>query len=253
MQFMDCLHSQIHNLRVSRTALSCEEAWPAGGCLLLPARIMRAAGILPYEKIRVDNLSAGGRFAAHAVVGVGADAVVALGPVARLCGKGDRLSVTVFRQMRAGGSLPQWRFVRCRGRRNKIDDRSNGTAGVFFDDIPADSIDLEPGDDTVFVHARDLIAAGFRLSGPMRGVVRVEYETADLKLRGRAHELSQYLEDYVGLSENAGALLGADGKPRGWWWVLDAEAVDLSGIVRLPPRSHRRDEWICEGLAEGFC
>ena len=253
MQLMDYLHSQIHNLRVSKTAPSCREAWPAGGCILLPARIMKAARILPYEKIHVDNLSAGGRFVAHAVAGVRADAVVALGSAAHLCGKGDRLSVTVYRQMQAGGSLPQWRFVRCKGKRNEIDDKSNGVAGIFFDDIPAGSISENPGDETIFAHARDLVAAGFRLNKPIRGVVRIEYETADLKLRGRAHELSQYLADYVGLSENSGVLMGSDGKPRGWWWRLDAEAVDLSGIVRLSPRSYRRDKWMCEGLAGELC
>lgn len=253
MQFMDYLHAQIHNLRVSKATLSCGEAWPAGGCVLLPERIMRAGCILPYEKIHVDNLSAGGRFAAHAVAGISADAVVALGPVARLCGKGDRLSVAVFRQMQAGGSMPQWRFIRCKGRRNKIDDKSNGTAGVFSDDITAEPPGGDPGDDTIFVHARDLIAAGFRLSRSIRGVVRIEYEAADFKLHGKAFELSQRLYEYVGLSADvSGALMGSDGKPRGLWWTLDAEAVDLSGIVRLPPR-YRRDEWMCEGLAEGFC
>ena len=254
MQFMDYLHSQIHNLRVSKTALSCREAWPVGGCILLPARIMKATRILPYEKIHVDNLSAGGRFVAHVVAGVRADAVVALGSAAHLCGKGDRLSVTVYRQMQAGGSLPQWRFIRCKGRRNKIDDKSNGTAGVFFDDNPAESTDFEPGDDTIFVHARDLIAAGFRLSRPIRGVVRIEYEAADFKLHGKAFELSQHLYEYVGMSaEVSGALMGSDGKPRGLWWTLDAEAVDLSGIVRLPPRSYWRDEWMCEDIVGGLC
>lgn len=254
MQFMDYLHSQIHNLRVSKTASNCREAWPAGGCILLPARIMRAARILPYEKIHVDNLNTGGRFVAHAIDGGGADAVVALGPAARLCGKNDRLSVTVFRQMQAGGSLPQWRFVRCKGRRNEIGDKSNGVAGIFFDDIPAGSIDIDPGDDTVFVHARDLVAAGFRLSKPIRGVVRIEYETADLELRGKALELAQHLYDYAGLSTDVhGVLVGADGNPRGLWWALDAEAVDLSGIVRFPPHPYRRDEWMCEGFAEEFC
>ena len=254
MQFMDYLHSQVHNLRVSKTAPSCREAWPAGGCMLLPARIMRAARILPYEKIHVDNLNTGGRFAAHAVDGGGADVVVALGPAARLCGKGDRLSVTVYRQMQAGGSLPQWRFVRCKGKRNEIGGKSNGVAGIFFDDIPAGSLDSDPGDDEVYAHARDLVAAGFRLSEPMRGVVRIEYEAADLKLHGKASELSQHLHDYAVPSADAsGVLVGADGNPRGLWWVLDAEAVDLSGIVRLPPRPYGRDEWMCEGLAEEFC
>ena len=252
MQFMDYLHAQIHNLRVSKTAPDCREAWPAGGSILLPERIMRAARILPYEKVRVDNLSAGGRFVAHAIAGGSDDAVVALGPAARLCGKNDRLCVTVFRQMQAGGSLPQWRFVRCKGRRNKIGSSSNGVAGVFFDDIPNGSIDIDPGDDQVFVHARDLVAAGFRLSGPVRGVVRVEYETGSLPLRGRAHELSQYLYDFVGMDERlSGALAGPDDKPRGLWWELDAEAVDMSGIVRLPARPCGKDEWMCAGLAEG--
>lgn len=254
MQFMDYLHSQVHNLRVSKIAPSCREAWPAGGCILLPARIMRAARILPYEKIHVDNLNTGGRFAAHAVDGGGADAVVALGPAARLCGKGDRLSVTVYRQMQAGGSLPQWRFVRCKGKRNEIGDKSNGAAGTFFDDISAGSLDSDSGDDEVYAHARDLVAAGFRLSEPRRGVVRIEYETADIRQHGKAFELSQHLYDYAVPSMNAsGVLVGADGNQRGLWWELDAEAVDLSGIVRLPPRPYRRAEWMCEGLAEEFC
>ena len=254
MQFMDYLHSQVHNLRVSKTAPSCREAWPAGGCILLPARIMRAARILPYEKIHVDNLNTGGRFVAHAVDGGAADAVVALGPAARLCGKGDRLSVTVYRQMQAGGSLPQWRFVRCKGKRNEIGGKSNGVAGIFFDDIPAGSLDSDPGDDEVYAHARDLVAAGFRLSEPVRGVVRIEYEAADLKLPGKASELAQHLYDYAVPSADAsGVLVGADGNPRGLWWVLDAEAVDLSGIVRLPPRPYRMAEWMCEGLAEELC
>ena len=242
MQLVNHLHSQICNLRVSEAALGNRGSWPVSRALLVPARIMEAAGLFPREKVHVVNMSAGFRLAAYAADSGCDDAVITCGAVADLCKANDRLFVTAFLQARAWDGVPQWRFVRCKGKRNRIVESSGGPVWMLRDAaVPAETAESDPAgsEEEVFVRARELISAGFRLDDSMRGFVRAEYATADLRMHGRARELRQRLDDYVGTSEDvSGVLMEPDGSgPRGLWWELEDQAIDMSGVDGLRTKS----------------
>lgn len=78
------LKSKVHRARVTEADLNYE------GSLTLDRELMRAANLLPYEKIHVFNVSNGERFATYVIEGAAGSGTVCLnGAAARKGAAGD--------------------------------------------------------------------------------------------------------------------------------------------------------------------
>lgn len=85
------LKSKLHDLRVTGTHLEYQ------GSLTLDPEMMRRAGILPWERIEVYNISNGNRFATYVIEGEeGSREAVVNGAAARLAKEGDRIILVTF-------------------------------------------------------------------------------------------------------------------------------------------------------------
>jgi aspartate 1-decarboxylase len=75
--------------------------WSGADALVLDAGVVAAAGLLPFEKVEVMNLTSGARFATCLVVGRSAPGGVAVsGPAAHFAAAGDVLVVSAWAWMR---------------------------------------------------------------------------------------------------------------------------------------------------------
>lgn len=85
------LRSKIYRAVTTGTVLDYE------GSLTIDPDIMRAAGLVPYEKILVANVATGARFETYAIEGTeGSGDMILNGAAARLGQKGDLLIVFSF-------------------------------------------------------------------------------------------------------------------------------------------------------------
>jgi aspartate 1-decarboxylase len=85
------LKAKIHHARVTETILDYE------GSLSLDEDLMRAADMLPYEKVHVYNVSNGERFSTYLVKGEkGSGKVGVYGAAAHRARKGDKLIVVSY-------------------------------------------------------------------------------------------------------------------------------------------------------------
>ena len=85
------LHAKIHRARVTETQLDYT------GSITLDPALMRTAGIMPYEKVLVANLSNGSRAETYCIEGrEGSGEVCLNGAAARLAQVGDRVIVMAF-------------------------------------------------------------------------------------------------------------------------------------------------------------
>jgi aspartate 1-decarboxylase len=85
------LKSKIHLARVTEAALNYE------GSITLAADLMERAGILPYERVLVGNMSNGQRFETYAIRGEpGSGAIILNGATARLGQPGDKLTIMTY-------------------------------------------------------------------------------------------------------------------------------------------------------------
>ena len=85
------LHAKIHRARVTETQLDYS------GSITLDPLLMKAAGILPHEKVLVANLSNGSRAETYCIPGLEGSGEVCLnGAAARLAQVGDRVIVMAF-------------------------------------------------------------------------------------------------------------------------------------------------------------
>lgn len=90
--YLFLLKSKIHGARVVESRLDYD------GSLTLDEEILKAAGLLPGEKILVANLNNGARFETYAIKGrPGSGAVYANGPAAHLARPGDVLVIMSFK------------------------------------------------------------------------------------------------------------------------------------------------------------
>lgn len=86
--------AKLHNLRVTEANLYYE------GSITLDQELMRASGILPYEKVLVVNNNNGARFETYTIPGPPGERTVCLnGSCARLAHPGDEVIVMAFAQM----------------------------------------------------------------------------------------------------------------------------------------------------------
>ena len=85
------LKSKLHRVRVTEADLNYE------GSLTIDASLMRAAGILPFEMVRVYNINNGERFETYAIEGLPDSGVICLnGAAARKGVVGDLLIVATY-------------------------------------------------------------------------------------------------------------------------------------------------------------
>lgn len=85
------LKSKLHRLKVTEANLNYE------GSLTIDASLMKAAGILPFEMVRVYNINNGERFETYAIEGLPDSGVICLnGAAARKGVPGDLLIVATY-------------------------------------------------------------------------------------------------------------------------------------------------------------
>jgi aspartate 1-decarboxylase len=89
--------SKIHRVKVTKADLNYE------GSITIDEKLLKAADLLPYEKVQVVNLNNGERFETYILVGKAGSGIICLnGPAARLGQKGDLLIVISYCHMESG-------------------------------------------------------------------------------------------------------------------------------------------------------
>jgi aspartate 1-decarboxylase len=89
--FVSMLKSKLHNATVTGCLRDYE------GSIEIDTSLMKAVGILPYEKVLVANLANGNRFETYVIPGKRDSGTISLnGAAALLAKKGDRVIVLSF-------------------------------------------------------------------------------------------------------------------------------------------------------------
>ena len=92
--FVEVLKSKLHRARVTEANLDYE------GSLSISKDLMRAVGIVPFEKVLCGNQTNGARFETYAISApAGTGQIVLNGASARLGAVGDLLTILVFAQI----------------------------------------------------------------------------------------------------------------------------------------------------------
>ena len=87
----EMLRAKVHRATVTETNVNYE------GSLTLDARLMEAAGMVPYERIDVYNADSGTRFSTYLIPGEAGSGVVCVnGAAAHLARAGDRIIVASY-------------------------------------------------------------------------------------------------------------------------------------------------------------
>lgn len=85
------LKSKIHRVSVTEANLEYE-----GSCTI-DEELLRAANILPYEQIKIYNVTNGARFDTYAMAGPAGSGVICLnGAAARMGAKGDLIIIATY-------------------------------------------------------------------------------------------------------------------------------------------------------------
>ncbi|MCL4509830.1 MAG: aspartate 1-decarboxylase [Bacteroidetes bacterium] len=96
--------AKIHRARVTQAELYYE------GSLTVDTELLKASGILPYEKVQVVNVNNGARFETYIIPGKAKSGIICLnGPAARLGTVGDEvviISYAEFEESEAKGYEP---------------------------------------------------------------------------------------------------------------------------------------------------
>ncbi|NDY42313.1 aspartate 1-decarboxylase [Dissulfurirhabdus thermomarina] len=116
------LNSKIHRARVTEARLDYE------GSLSLDPDLMEAAGLLPYEQVRVYNISTGERFETYVIKGdrPGSGTVCLNGAAARKGSPGDLVIIASYglyapEEIPSGQSILVWVDEHNRVARRKVD------------------------------------------------------------------------------------------------------------------------------------
>ncbi len=88
------LKSKIHKARVTDADLDYE------GSVAIDESLLETAGILPYEKVEIYNITNGNRFQTYAIVALrGSGEICINGAAAHLATKGDTVIIASYAQM----------------------------------------------------------------------------------------------------------------------------------------------------------
>lgn len=86
--------SKLHRVKVTDACLYYD------GSITIDEELLKAANILPYEKVQVVNVNNGSRLETYAIPGEWGSRVICLnGPAARLNAVGDNVIVIAYAQM----------------------------------------------------------------------------------------------------------------------------------------------------------
>jgi aspartate 1-decarboxylase len=86
--------AKLHRLRVTEADLYYE------GSITIDSELLKASGILPYEKVQVVNVNNGSRLETYTIPGEPGERTVCLnGPAARLACRGDEVIVISYAQL----------------------------------------------------------------------------------------------------------------------------------------------------------
>lgn len=86
--------AKLHRLRVTEADLYYE------GSITIDSELLKASGILPYEKVQVVNVNNGSRLETYTIPGEPGERTVCLnGPAARLAARGDEVIVISYAQL----------------------------------------------------------------------------------------------------------------------------------------------------------
>ena len=89
--FREMLRAKVHRATVTETNVSYE------GSLTLDAGLMKAAGMIPYERIDVYNADSGSRFSTYLIPGEAGSGVVCInGAAAHRAQPGDRIIIASY-------------------------------------------------------------------------------------------------------------------------------------------------------------
>ncbi len=108
------LKAKIHRATVTEANLDYE------GSITIDRDLLRAAGILPYERVEIYNVTRGTRLATYAIEGeAGGGAIEVNGAAAHLAGRGDLVIIAAYAEMtpdEAAAHRPALVFVDSRNR-----------------------------------------------------------------------------------------------------------------------------------------
>ncbi len=108
------LKAKIHRATVTRAHLDYE------GSVTIDQTLLEAAGILPYERVEIYNVTRGSRLATYAIEGeAGSGAIEINGAAAHLAGPGDLVILAAYCEMspeEAPHHRPRLVFVDSRNR-----------------------------------------------------------------------------------------------------------------------------------------
>lgn len=125
--------SKLHQMKVTEANLHYE------GSITIDSELLEEAGILPYEKVQVVNISNGSRLETYTIPGEPGSRVCCLnGAAARLTQVGDRIIVIAYAEMspeEAEGHKPRVVVV----------DENNDPKSVISESEYATKYDLESG------------------------------------------------------------------------------------------------------------
>lgn len=125
--------SKLHQLRVTEANLHYE------GSITLDSELLEEAGILPYEKVQVLNITNGSRLETYTIPGEAGSRVCCLnGAAARLTQVGDRIIVIAYAEM-----TPE--EARQHKPRVVVVDENNDPKRVIDESEYATKYDLESG------------------------------------------------------------------------------------------------------------
>src|SRR5208283_5335539 len=96
MSIRTMLKSKIHSARVTDCNIDYE------GSITIDTDLLRAADILPYERVEILNVNNGARFRTYAIEGKPGSGDICLnGAAARLASKGDIVIILTYHEVRS--------------------------------------------------------------------------------------------------------------------------------------------------------
>lgn len=121
----EVLRGKIHRATVTEADLDYE------GSLTVDATLMEAAGLAPYEKIDVYNVTNGNRFSTYLIEGArGSGTICVNGAAAHLATKGDRIIITGYGMIAEGDLADHRPRVVLVDEKNRIREVARESAGA---------------------------------------------------------------------------------------------------------------------------
>ena len=126
--------SKLHQLKVTEANLMYE------GSITIDADLLDQAGILPYEKVQVVNITNGSRLETYTIAGERGSRVCCMnGAAARLAQVNDRIIVIAYAEMSPEEAASHAPVV-------VVVDENNEPKDVLVESVPSREFDLSTGE-----------------------------------------------------------------------------------------------------------